>query len=201
MLSGLGNKAQEDGLIQGIQVSRGSPRIKHILFADDTMFFLSASKDSTASLSSILTKYQEASGLVINRDKSSITFFRKAPQELKKRVHNELQIHKEGGVGKYLGFPEHFGRRKRDLFSLMVDRIKQKASGWKNRHLSTAGKLMMLQSVPTPIPSHAMSYFKLPVSLCKRIQSALTRFWWDGGDGKRKMTWISWEKLTLPKGY
>lgn len=57
----------------------------------------------------------------------------------------------------------------------------------------------MLQSVLTPIPSYSMSCFKLPISLCKRIQSALTRFWWDDNDGKRKMAWISWEKLTLPK--
>lgn len=134
------------------------------------------------------------------RKKSSITFSRKAPSDLKQRVHSELQIMKEGGVGKYLGLPEHFGRQKRDLFASMVDMIKQKASGWSNRHLSTAGKLVMLQSVLTPVPSHAMSCFKLPVSLCKRIQSVLTRFWWDGGNGKRKMSWISWEKLTLAKG-
>ncbi|XP_056862473.1 uncharacterized protein LOC130510143 [Raphanus sativus] len=199
VLSGLCNRSQEEGRIQGIQVARGSPRINHLLFADDTMFFLSASRESTTALKAILDRYEEASGQSINKDKSSITFSRKAPTELKQRVHNELQILKEGGVGKYLGLPEHFGRRKRDLFASIVDRIKQKASSWSNRHLSTAGKLVMLQSVLTPVPSHAMTCFELPVSLCKRIQSAFTRFWWDGGNGKRKMAWISWEKLTLPK--
>lgn len=44
-----------------------------------------------------------------------------------------------------------------------------------------------------------MSCFEIPVSLCKRIQSALTRFFWDGTDQKRKMCWVSWPKLTLPK--
>lgn len=200
VLSGLCNKAQQDGLIQGIQVARGCPRINHLLFADDTMFFLQASKESTAALKSILSRYEDASGQSINKEKSSITFSRKAPAELKHRVHSELQIMKEGGVGKYLGLPEHFGRRKRDLFASIVDRIKQKACGWSNRHLSAAGKLVMLQSVLTPIPSHSMSCFKLPVSLCKRIQSAFLRFWWDGGDGKRKLAWIAWDKMTLPKG-
>lgn len=61
-------------------------------------------------------------------------------------------------------------------------------------------KMVMLQSVLTPIPSHAMNCFKLPVSLCKRIQSAVTRFWWDGNDGSMKMAWISWSKMTQPKG-
>lgn len=44
-----------------------------------------------------------------------------------------------------------------------------------------------------------MSCFELPMSLCKRIQSALTRFWWDGNDNKRNMCWTSWSKLSKPK--
>ena len=59
--------------------------------------------------------------------------------------------------------------------------------------------MMMLKSVLSPVPSYAMTCFKLPVSLCKRIQSALTRFWWDDRDGKKKMAWISWTTMTLPK--
>ncbi|CAD5318221.1 unnamed protein product [Arabidopsis thaliana] len=39
----------------------------------------------------------------------------------------------------------------------------------------------------------------LPISLCKRIQTALTRFFWDSIPQKRKMSWIAWEKLTRPK--
>lgn len=32
------------------------------------------------------------------------------------------------------------------------------------------------------------------------IQSALTRFWWDTNTGKKKMCWLSWDKLVKPKG-
>ena len=163
------------------------------------MFFVQASKESAIALRAILTRYEEVSGQIINKEKSSTTFSRRAPMEVKRMVHDELQIQKEGGVGKYLGLPEHFGRKKKDLFSSLVDRIKQKAMGWSNRYLSAAGKLVMLQSVLSPIPSHSMTCFKLPVSLCKQIQSAFTRFWWDDNKGTRKMAWIAWEKLTLSK--
>ena len=136
VLSGLCNKAQAEGRIEGIKVARGSPRINHLLFADDTMFFLKANKESTLALKEILHSYGKASGQSINLAKSSVTFSRKAPATLKRMVHNELQIQKEGGVGKYLGLPEHFGRKKKDLFSSIVERIKQKASSWSNRYLS-----------------------------------------------------------------
>lgn len=50
-----------------------------------------------------------------------------------------LGIPKEGRVGKYLGLPEHFGRRKKDLFTLIVDRIHQKAASMSTRQLSAVG--------------------------------------------------------------
>lgn len=44
-----------------------------------------------------------------------------------------------------------------------------------------------------------MSCFRLPASLCKQIQSVLTRFWWDAKPSVRKRCLVSWSKLTLPK--
>ncbi|XP_048615729.1 uncharacterized protein LOC125588433 [Brassica napus] len=77
--------------------------------------------------------------------------------------------------------------------------MKQCALNWSTQFLSTAGKAVMIQSVLSVITSFSMTCFDLPVSLCKRIQSVLTRFWWDSKDGVRKICWVSWEKLTQPK--
>ena len=199
VLSGLCNKAQEEGALKGIRIARGCTRLNHLLFADDTMFFIRASKESTKTLRRVLQRYESASGQSINADKSTVTFSKRTPAALKQIAKDTLGIEKEGGVGKYLGLPEHFGRRKRDLFSSIIDRIKQKARSWSNRHLSPAGKLTMLKSVLSPIPSYSMTCFKLPLSLCDRIQSALTRFWWDSPDGQRKTLWVAWSKMILPK--
>ena len=57
----------------------------------------------------------------------------------------------------------------------------------------------MLKAVLAAMPTYTMSCFKLPSSLCKRIQSALTRFWWDSSMGKQKMSWIAWSKLAKTK--
>lgn len=75
-------------------------------------------------LKNIVQQYEPASGQKINCQKSAITFSSKASQELKDIFKGELDISKEGGAGKYIGLPEHFGTRKKDLFSLIVDRIK-----------------------------------------------------------------------------
>ena len=199
VLSGLCLKAQAEGHLPGIRVALGSPRVNHLLFADDTMFFCRSDQKSCLTLMSILHKYEEASGQMINTEKSAITFSRKTSEEAKVLTKQILKIQKEGGLGKYLGLPELFGRKKKDLFNLILDRIRQRALSWSSKFLSCAGKATLLQSVLASMPTYPMSCFKLPGSLCKRIQSALTRFWWDGSDEKHKMAWISWSKLTLSK--
>ncbi|XP_056848921.1 uncharacterized protein LOC130499048 [Raphanus sativus] len=199
VLSGLCNKAQENGTLPGVKVGRHCPPINHLLFADDTMFFGKSNAASCATLTTILLKYEKASGQCINRAKSSITFSSKTNQECKIRVKRELNISNEGGIGKYLGLPEHFGRKKRDIFSSIVDRIKQRSQSWTTRYLSGAGKMVLLKAVLAAMPTYTMSCFKLPASLCKQIQSVLTRFWWDAKPDTRKRSWVSWDKLTCPK--
>lgn len=199
VLSGLCRKAHSSGHMTRLRVATGSPGVNHLLFADGTMFFLQTDMSSCATLSNILRKYETASGQMINMAKSSISFSSKTPQETRQRVHSYLGIEKEGGVRKYLGLPEHFGRKKRDLFTSIVERIRRRANSWSSRRLTKAGQLVMLKSVLSAIPTYAMTCFPLPISVCKRIQSALTRFWWDACEGKKKMCWVSWDRITKPK--
>lgn len=124
VLSGLCKSAQNKGLLKGISIATHCPSLNHLLFADDTMFFCRANKKNSDSLKALLSTYESISGQLINKHKSSIFFSKKTPTQTRDLVKTILQIDKEGGVGKYLGLPEHFGRKKKDLFSSVVDRIK-----------------------------------------------------------------------------
>lgn len=196
VLSGICKRGQEIGTLPGIRVSRNSPKLNHLLFADDTMIFTNTDSHSCSTLVEILKSYEQASGQMINPQKSSISFSSKTPADVRNRVKIQLGIEKEGGVGKYLGLPEHFGLKKKDLFSSIVDRMQQISINRSTQFLSTAEKAIMLQSVLSAIPAFAMTCFLLPISLYKRIQPVLTRFWWDSKDGERKVCWLSWDKLT-----
>lgn len=98
-----------------------------------------------------------------------------------------------------MGLPEHFGRRKKDLFNLIVDRIRQRAICCSSKNLSSAGKMVLLKFILASMPTYTMSCFKLPASLCKRIQSTLTRFLWDSDMEKKNICCIAWDKLTRSK--
>lgn len=159
VLSGLCLKAQREGKLQGIGVATECPRVNHLLFVDDTMFLFQTNRKCIEALKEILKLYEQASRQKINKEKSAITFSKTAPESLKDRVKNGLEITMEGGAGKYLGLPEHFGRKKKDLFTGIVDRIRQKAIGWSSKLISTAGKFVMLKSVLSAMLSHTMSCF------------------------------------------
>lgn len=185
--------------MQGIKISRNSPALNHLLFADDTVFFCKSDHASVCELNRILQSYESISGQSINLQKSAITFSAKTPIETRRRVKMALNIEGEGGIGKYLGLPEHFNRKKKDIFAGIVDRIRQRSHSWATRHLNAAGKLVLLKAILAAMPSYAMTCFKLLISLCKQIQMILTRFWWDAKPDLRKMAWVSWQKMTLPQ--
>lgn len=97
VLSGLCQQALRTGTLPGVKVARNCPPINHLLFADDTMFFSKFSSTSCAALTSILHRYESASGQSINRSKSAITFSSKTVQAAKERVKHDLNISNEGG--------------------------------------------------------------------------------------------------------
>ena len=59
---------------RGIRVSIHAPWVNHLLFADDSLIFLSAKTQSTERLNEILRIYADCSGQAVNREKSSIYF-------------------------------------------------------------------------------------------------------------------------------
>lgn len=162
VLSGLCLNAQQNGRLRGLQVAQRSPYVNHLLFADDTMIFCKTNERNCRELRDILRRYELSSGQCINQSKSTITFSAKTPEIIIDRVKASLGINQQGGMGKYLGLPETFGRSKKDVFTGMVDKIRQKAQSWTTKFLSGAGKHVMLQSVLTSLPTYSMFDFQDP---------------------------------------
>ena len=70
--------------------------------------------------------------------------------------------------------------------------------GWKEKLLSQVRKEVMIKVVIQSIPAYSMSVFKMPVSLCKEIETMICKFWWGHSDSK-KIHLVKWSSLCSPK--
>ncbi|PNX89307.1 ribonuclease H, partial [Trifolium pratense] len=103
------------------------------------------------------------------------------------------------GTGNYLGLPSMIGRKKKDVFAYIKDRVWKRINSWKGRSLSRAGKEVMIKSVLQAIPSYVMSIYLLPDSIIKDIERMMNSFWWGGGANNKGIRWLAWDRMTLPK--
>lgn len=85
------------------------------------------------------------------------------------------------------------------MLDFIKDKLKSRISSWFARSLSLGGKEVLLKAMAMAMPVYAMSYFKLAKSSCEALSSDMADFWWNSTRDRRKIHWISWEKLCLSK--
>ncbi|XP_056847407.1 uncharacterized protein LOC130498081 [Raphanus sativus] len=116
-------KQERDKKLTGLKVSRGSPAISQLLFADDSLFFCKATLAEFGVIPKLLKDYEAVSGQLINFDKSSLQFGHKVPEPNKNEIKAQLGISTIGGMGSYLGIPESLGGSKIQVFGYVTERI------------------------------------------------------------------------------
>jgi hypothetical protein len=199
VFSALIQKACTFDKLHGINLSRSGPTLSHLFFADDSLFFIKASKEDCTELMRIIHVYCEALGQMVNLEKSSLFCSPKSPQVLIDEISSILRIPISNNPGKYLGLPTIWGRSKKASLSFVKDRLKEKIKSWKLGTLSMAGREVLIKSVALVVPAYPMHCFKFPVTLCKELDSLMAKFWWGQKDDEYKIHWKSWNFLGLPK--
>lgn len=135
----------------------------------------------------------------MNLQKSSIFFGPGCDDALKMELTNICGIKDEALNERYLGLPTKIGRSKQGAFKHILEREMNKVQGFKGQGLSKAGKEVLIKSVLEAVPAYMMSCFSFSKLLCKQLTSVMARFWWGAQKGRRKVHWVSWEKLTQAK--
>ena len=125
--------------LKGIAISKNSQKINHLLFADDSFFFIHLNKKSLTAFSTILKSYCAESGQVINFKKSIVTFSPFTPITSKEEVAKSLSISESDLFGKYLGIELDMGTNRKLIFQAIIDKVKKRILSWSAKFLSFAG--------------------------------------------------------------
>lgn len=128
-------QAESQKQIHGIKFSKDMS-ITHLLFADDSLIFIKATKEDSLCLKKIFECYTTASGQVFNYKKSSMFFSQNTKQELISSIKNVFQLQVVSRHEKYLGLPSMVGRNNINFFNDMKLRILSKISSWQAKLFS-----------------------------------------------------------------
>ena len=143
--------------------------------------------------------YEGASGQAINRQKTTLFFSPNTNQGVKHAIRNMLGAQIMTNYERYLGLPMVGGKSKVSTFREIQERVTKRVMGWKEKHISKAGREVLIKTVAQTIPTYSMSMFKFPKKICDDINSALAKYWWGQTRNERKIHWINWGKLCKPK--
>ncbi|XP_021743395.1 uncharacterized protein LOC110709481 [Chenopodium quinoa] len=106
-------------LIKGLKVSRRSPSISHLFFADDAMLFFKANKESCLCIADILSRFGKASGQQLNLQKSVIKFSPGVASVEKLAIKQVLSMPETENMGIHLGAPIDIRGKKSSSFQFL----------------------------------------------------------------------------------
>ncbi|XP_074318424.1 uncharacterized protein LOC141655234 [Silene latifolia] len=192
-------KAESQKVIEGIKLSRNSPAISHLLYADDALLCFRLSSSSCESLRNILDSFSTISGQMINDQKSYVKFSPNTPDDFREHITNILKVPSKQNFRLYLGVPIDLGRRKTAAFQFLLDKISTKILSWGTANVSQASKLLLINSVLMASIAHVASILPVPLQITTKINYLIDLFWWKQHKNKRSQHWLPPEILQLQK--
>ncbi|XP_056698590.1 uncharacterized protein [Spinacia oleracea] len=176
------------GLFRGIKISRRAPSINHLFFADDAMIFFRANENSCKNIMKTIEDFGRISGQQLNYKKTHVKFSPYMNNNLRMTLKTILSVGESGKLGVHLGAPIDLGKKKKEDFQFIIDKIQNKVLAWSSLHLSQSMKVILIQSILISVVSHVMRCMKVPASVTNKIDALVTRFFW-AGKGNKGMHW------------
>ncbi|XP_057418936.1 uncharacterized protein LOC130713161 [Lotus japonicus] len=106
--------------MHGIKIARSAPTISHHLFAEDNIVFSRANAQEAECVKTIMQTYEQASGQVVNLDKSMLSVSRNVPENCFHELTQLLGVKAVESFDKYLGLPTIIGYRTSHAWSSIL---------------------------------------------------------------------------------
>eukprot|EP00253_Pinus_taeda_P035221 PITA_35221 len=198
-LSRVISSARERHHLSGIKIS-DNLFLTHLLFVDDILIFLNGSVGDSTTLHNSIHLFQQATGMLINNNKSTITIFGCSVHESTFATQRFPFTYLELVDGiKYLGFRLKPSGYKIADWIWLITKVEKRLQVWYHRYLSRAGRLILIKSVIEATLVYWMALAWIPRGILHRLQSICCRFLWKGQQSGRIFAWVKWDTIALPK--
>jgi mannosylglycoprotein endo-beta-mannosidase len=189
--------ATETGLLSPI--SNRFSKLCCSLYADDAALFINPTKEDLETVAEILDLFGKASGLVTNRLKSAAYPIRCEGLDLDEILEG-FSCPVQTFPCTYLGLPLHYKQLRRVNFQPLIDKMANRLPLWKGKFLNRAGRLKLLNTSLSTIPTYLLTLFAPKKWLPKRLNKFRHGFLWKGSeDAHGGHCLVMWRKVQNPK--
>ncbi|KAL5569589.1 hypothetical protein UlMin_026164 [Ulmus minor] len=199
VLSRLIQQKVDSGLISGFKISRHTPAIHHLFFADDVFLLGKCTFNEASQFKECLDTFCLWSGQSFNASKSNIFFNNLANRRVAGRITELMGFSRIAPNSVYLGLPL-FRSGKSSDFDYLIEQLDSKLAGWKSKVLSKAKRLVLVQSIAFALPIYTMQTAKIPASVCSKLDRRIRSFWWGiSPNGGKSLCLKAWDAVCKPK--
>jgi len=141
------------------------------------------------------------SGLITNTEKSEVYPIRCEGLDLQ-HIMEAFQCPIKTFPCKYLGLPLHVRAIRCVDIQPLIDKVGGKLASWKGKLLNRAGRLRLINTVLSSLPTYFLTVFKLPKWAIKRIDKLRRNFLWKGdAEANGGHCLVKWAKTMRPKKF
>ena len=99
---------------------------------------------------------------------------------------------------KYLGLPLGATFKAKLIWNLIIERMEKRLAGWKRLYISKGGKVTLIKSSLSSLPTYFLSFFPIPTGVAHRLERIQRQFLWNGMGEEIKFHLVSWSKICEP---
>jgi hypothetical protein len=170
------------GLILGLVVGSSVQTrvvVSHLLFAYDTLVFCGADESQIRHIGALLVCFEAVLGLKVNLSKSALIPVGS--------LDNVEQLAGLLGCGinslplKYLGLQLRASFKLKSMWVELEELMARRLAPWKMMYLSKGGRVTLIKSTLSNLPTYMMSLYPIPALVAKRIEKIQRDFLWGRG--------------------
>nr|GEV34821.1 hypothetical protein [Tanacetum cinerariifolium] len=170
----------------------------NLCFVDDLFLFAHGDANSTRVIMEALDDFKQVSGLIPSLSKST-AYFCNVLNHVKLSILQILPFEEGDLPVKYLGVPLVSSRLIYRDCKELIEKVQARVDNWKNKLLSTARRLQLIQSVIGSLHVFWASVFVLPSRILLDIEQIMRGFLWSHGNLHKGHAKVAWDVICLPK--